>query len=254
MFVDTHCHLLDKAYSDDVDDVIERARSVGVSQIICVSSTTEDVHRMNGFLTRSEALYGTVGIHPHNAVSATPKALDDVKEGTSLPRVVAVGETGLDYHYDFSPRDTQLASLHTHLALAEETGLPLVLHSREAVSDTIEFLKEAKGRARGVVHCFSGPEELLTAALDADWMVSFTGIATFSRFDRDLLSAVPADRYMLETDGPYLAPVPFRGKRNEPSFLPHIPEAVAAVRQISVEDVARETNQNAADLFGVRGA
>lgn len=251
MLFDTHCHLTDEAFDADLEPVLARARSAGVSHIVTVSSHLADSRSMIDFLRPEEGLFGTVGIHPHNAADAAPGVLSEISEMTSEVGVVAVGETGLDYFYDHCPRDQQLAVLRAHLAIAMKADLPLVVHSREAVADTMAFLEEARGKARGVLHCFSGPRELLDLALDVGWMVSFTGITSFKSFDPDILKAVPADRYMLETDGPYLAPVPHRGKRNEPAYLPVIAEAVGRVRGITVEQVAAESTENAMSFFGL---
>ena len=169
------------------------------------------------------------------------------------PRCAAIGETGLDYYYDNAPRDAQRKSFGRHVELAAELGLPVVVHSREAVADTAAVIRESAGRVTGVLHCFTGPAELLALAMEAGWYVSFTGIATFKHFDAELVREVPRDRYMIETDAPYLAPVPKRGRRNEPAFVPHVAAALARMRGETPEEVAADTWANTARFYAIRG-
>lgn len=251
MLFDTHCHLTDEAFAADIEPVLARARIAGVRNIVTVSSHLADSRRMIGFLRPDEGLFGTVGVHPHNAADVDYRTLYEISGLATESGVLAIGETGLDYYYDNCPREQQLIALGAHLSMAMERDLPMVVHSRDAVEDTMSFLEEARGKARGVLHCFSGPRDLLDLALDVGWMVSFTGITTFKSFDPDILRAVPADRYMIETDGPYLAPVPHRGKRNEPAYLSLIAEAVGRIRGVSLEQVAEESTRNAMNFFGL---
>ncbi len=177
-----------------------------------------------------------------------------VRDVASDRRCVAIGETGLDYYYDNAPRDVQRRSFERHVRLAEELGMPLVVHSRSAARDTAAVLRECEGTAVvGVLHCFTGPAELLELAMEVGWMVSFTGIATFKTFDAQLARMARADRYMIETDSPYLAPVPKRGRRNEPSLVIHVAEALARLRREPVEKVAADSWDNAERFFGLGG-
>ena len=174
-----------------------------------------------------------------------------VEELASHDRCVAIGETGLDYFYDNAPRPTQIRIFEGHLSMAESLGLPVVVHAREAADDMARIVRSMAGRVTGVLHCFGGPDALLDAALESGWLVSFTGIVTFKSFDPALVRRVPGDRYMIETDSPYLAPVPHRGKRNEPALVPHVAAAIASMRNESVERVAQDSWDNATRFFGL---
>jgi TatD DNase family protein len=197
------------------------------------------------------SIWGTTGIHPHEAEGATVGDLDAIREmARGHPRIVAVGETGLDFFYDHSPRPLQESLFLDHMALAEELDLPVVVHSRSADPETIRILKEHGNRVRGVLHCFTGGTELMETALALGWMISFTGIITFKRYDAgDLVRAVPRDRLMVETDAPYLAPVPHRGRRNEPCYVPGVAEALAAIRNEDPAAVRGYTTENAIRFF-----
>ena len=253
MLFETHCHLTDRRFDDDRAEVVARARDAGVDALVSVASSVADAEKV-GALTRTHPrVWGTAGVHPHEAGRAGP---DDVRRVRELleaePRLVAVGETGLDYHYDFCPRNRQRELFRAHARLAAETGLPMVVHSRSADDDTRALVAEFKGAARGVLHCFTGGMGLLEEALDAGWHISFTGMVTFKNFDgREALRSVPRDRLMIETDAPYLAPVPHRGKRNEPAHVARVRDGVAAVRGESAEEVERYTALNGFRFFGL---
>jgi len=193
-------------------------------------------------------------VHPHRAGSASGEDLEAIRAAAEDPLCVAVGETGLDYYYDNAPRPRQRQSFERHAALAAELGLPLVVHSREAAQDTAALIRECAGQPAGVLHCFAGPGALMDEALQAGWLVSFTGVVTFRGFDPGIVQAVPAGRYMIETDAPYLAPVPCRGKRNEPGFVAHVAEAVARIRGEPAEQVASDSWDAAARFFGLAAA
>ena len=240
---DSHCHLTDRSFRDDLQAVFERARAAGVARVVTVGSDADDARAALRLVAERRDAWCTSGIHPHMAGRAAAD-LSAIREVASHPRCVAIGETGLDYHYDNAPREAQRRSFARHVELAAELELPVVVHSRSAVADTETVVRECAGRVRGVLHCFTGPARLLDAALEAGWLVSFTGIATFRSFDSELLRSVPADRYMIETDAPYLAPVPARGKRNEPSLLPRVVASLARQRCESVVDVAAATWSN----------
>lgn len=252
-FFDSHCHLTDASYEQDLAETLGRARAAGVEGVIAVASTPADSMDAHRLACRHEdLLWSTAGVHPHQ-VAAGPAGdeMEEVREAAGHARCVAIGETGLDYHYDFAPRTAQRRAFERHANLAGEMNLPLVVHSREAPEDTAAMVRECAGRVRGVLHCFGGPGGLLEEALSAGWFVSFTGTVTFRGYDEELVRMVPAGRYMVETDGPYLAPVPKRGRRNEPSYVAHVAGAVARIRGEPVARVAADTWANAVRFFGL---
>jgi TatD DNase family protein len=259
MLLDSHCHLTDKQFDKDRWETLSRAHAAGVRGVISISSHARDTVEILQLMAQGEVregiprIWGTAGIHPHDAGGAAPGDMDIVAETAGSRRsIVAIGETGLDFFYDHSPRETQEGLFRDHLALGESLHLPVVVHSREADELTTRILREFSGRVQGVLHCFTGSQELLETALEVGWMVSFTGIITFKKYEgRDLLRRVPQDRLMVETDGPYLAPVPHRGKRNEPAFVARVAEAMALIRGERVEEVQRYTTENAKRFFGL---
>jgi len=247
---DSHCHLTDAQFTEDLDDVLGRARAAGVRGLVTIASDADDADAALALAGRDPMVWCTSGIHPHEA-SKTAAAFGRIVEGVRRPRVVAIGETGLDYHYDHSPRAVQRRSFDLHIALAIETGLPLVVHSRSADDDTIAALREARGAA-GVLHCFTGGPELFEAGIDAGWYFSFGGMVTFRNFGgEEVLRAVPADRLLLETDSPYLAPVPWRGKRNEPAFIAATLERAAALLGVERDALRERTEGNARAFYGL---
>lgn len=251
MYFDSHCHLTDERFAADLDDVLGRARAAGVDRIVTVASDAEDAGAAARLSRRYPGVYATAGIHPHAASAADDAARGRVAELAESGEVVAIGETGLDYHYDFSDRPSQRALFRWHLELAAARGLPVVVHCREADDDVAAAIRDARG-VTGVLHCFAGGAALLEAGLEAGWYVSFSGLVTFRNFQGEaLVRAVPAERLLIETDGPYLAPVPHRGKRNEPAYVVHVAAALARIRGESAEDVARATARNAAALYGL---
>lgn len=259
MLIDSHCHLTDPQYDPDRPDVLARARAAGVTGIVAVCSHASDVERVTALLEgtpdsdRRPNLWGTAGIHPHEAESAGETDLDRIAGvARAHPRIVAIGETGLDFFYDHAPRARQETLFRGHLDLAEELDLPVVVHSREADDLTAGLIREWGGRVTGVLHCYTGGAELLGTALDRGWMVSFTGIITFKKYDgQDLVRSVPRDRIMVETDGPYLAPAPFRGRRNEPAHVLRVAEVLAEIRGEDPVDVQGYTTENAVRFFGL---
>ena len=252
---DSHCHLTDAAFREDREAVLYRARKAGVRRIVTVASDIADAEAAVALAGASEELWCTAGVHPHEAGAAAPDALDRVRAlaGAGHP-VVAIGETGLDYHYDNAPRDVQRRLFAGHLELGAELDLPVVVHAREADEDIAAALGDAPAGTRGVLHCFTGGERAFAVAMERDWYVSFSGLASFKSFGiEDLLREVPGDRLLIETDAPYLAPVPNRGKRNEPAFVLHVAEAVARHLGQPVESVAARTTENACRFYGLRG-
>ncbi len=231
-----------------------RAREAGVSQTLCIASELDDARQVARLVADRPTLFGTAGVHPHDAAHAPSDLREPLVEALgSHPRIVAIGECGLDFHYDFSPRDVQRRVFDLQLGVAGELGLPVVVHCREAEAEMIPIVREAGvAGIRGVLHCFPGDLELLATAMEAGWMVSFTGNVTFRNFTgMDAVKTVPADRYMLETDGPWMAPVPHRGSRNEPALIPLIRNRIAELRGETPEAVEAATDRNARRFFSL---
>ena len=254
VFVDSHCHLADPAFADDADQVIERARSGGAVAMVAIGESLAAAGRAEAIARRYPNLvWWTAGVHPHDAAEFDPSREVELIREHIARGAVAVGECGLDYHYDHSPRVQQRRAFAEQLAIASDTGRPVVVHTREAVDDTIAMVREAGAQGiRGVLHCFTGPQQLMEAALEAGWHVSLSGVVTFKKWDGDsLIRDCPADRFLVETDAPYLAPVPHRGKRNEPAFASLTLAHVARVRGLDVAQAGRLCVENAARLFGL---
>jgi TatD DNase family protein len=249
---DSHLHLTDPAFAEDRDAVLLRARKAGVSSMVTVASNAEDARAAAALARVTDGVWATAGLHPHEARDWNHGVMTELRELVDRPEVVALGETGLDFFYDNSPRREQAESFEAHLELAVETDLPVVVHSREADDETASFIRRFAGRARGVLHCFAGGPALLTAGLDAGWHISFSGLVTFRSFGgAELARRVPRERLLIETDSPYLAPAPRRGRRNEPALVAHVCRALAALRGEAAEDVARTTFANACSFYGV---
>jgi TatD DNase family protein len=254
--IDSHCHLADEAFAPDLDEVIVRARAAGLHEALCILSAGDEAEaaRARGVRARWPAVRFAAGVHPHNAGSFAGRVADSVETTRTHVQAFAacgIGEIGLDYHYDFAPRDVQQAVFAAQVALARERRLPVIIHTREAADDTFAILKEARG-IHGVFHCFTGDTAMARRALDLGFYLSYAGIVTFPKASelRDTLKVVPADRLLIETDSPYLAPVPHRGKRNEPAFVGRVLESLAAVRGEAVADLEAQVGDNFVRLFG----
>ena len=255
-FIDSHAHLADSAFDGDRADVIARARDVGAVAIVCIGESVAAARRAREIaLANPGFVHFTAGVHPHDAASfVADRDLASLGELCDAG-AVAVGECGLDYHYDNSPREAQRAVFAAQLDLAADRDVAMVVHTRDAEADTRAMLVEAAATGvRGVLHCFTGTALLAEAAIEAGWYVSFSGIVTFKRWTEDaVIRLVPDDRLLVESDAPYLAPVPFRGRRNEPAHVPLTVAHVAAVRGRSAESIADLTAANARRLFGLAG-
>jgi TatD DNase family protein len=252
-YFDTHCHLTDTAFREDREAVLRRAAEAGVARMVTIASSVADAADAAKLARGAENLWCTAGVHPHAAGDASADAISGVREvATREGKVVAIGETGLDYHYDNAPGAVQRALFDAHLELASDLGLPVVVHAREADGDIAAALRGMPGGTRGVLHCFTGGDRAFEEAMRAGWYVSFSGIASFKSFAAgDLLREVPEDRLLVETDSPYLSPVPLRGRRNEPCHLPHVVAAVAERLGREVASVARTTWSNACAFYGL---
>lgn len=257
MFIDSHAHIDGPEFNADREQVLDRARLAGVGLILNVGTGDPHSEAFDQAVQLGEtndAVYTAIGTHPHDA-----RHYDDVAEEktkrliSQSSKVVAWGEIGLDFHYNNSPRDNQTSAFTRQLSCAAELNLPVIIHTREAEAETIEILKRDYGHAsrRGVFHCFSGTLELAKAALEIGFFISFSGILTFKKADelRAIAKYVPLDRLLVETDCPFLAPVPFRGKRNEPAFVVEVARVLASVRGVDVEDIECATTENFMDLF-----
>ena len=255
---DSHCHIAGEEFIADLPAVVERARAAGVSRALVILAAEDDAEfaRVSAVLRAWPECRFAVGVHPHNAKAfeSNPQAAADKVAGRldALPHARAIGEIGLDYHYDFSPREVQHAVFRAQIRLALNRDLPIVIHTREAEDDTLRILhEEGHGRLRGVFHCFTGDTAASERALATGFMLSIPGVATFPKAEtlRQAAAVAPADRLLVETDSPYLAPIPYRGKRNEPSYVAKVVEQLAAVRGVSPGTIGAETDRNFDRLF-----
>jgi len=249
---DSHAHLDFPQLSDDLDAVLGRARSAGVDRILTVSSTLGDASRVAALAAQLPDTWAAVGVHPHEAAGLRDEHLRELRGLAASAPVVAIGEIGLDYHHDHSPREQQREAFRRQVRLAREVALPIVVHSREAEEDTAVILEE-EGAAEvgGVIHCFTSSQALADRCLDLGLLISFSGIVTFRNADalREVARRIPSDRLLVETDSPYLAPVPHRGKSNEPAHVRVVAEAVAALRGETLEALGTATTANFERLF-----
>ncbi len=253
MLVDHHCHLDFPQLHDRLDDVLARARNAGVGLMVTISTKIREFDKLRTIVEAHPQIYCSVGTHPHYADTELDITVPEIIRLSAHPKVVAIGEAGLDYHYDNSPRDAQEEGFRNHIAAARETGLPLVIHARDADEDTAAILEDemAKGPFTAVLHCFTAGRDLAERGLAIGLYVSFSGVITFrnSRDLRDIARDVPADRLLVETDAPYLAPVPFRGKPNEPAYVAHTAKALAEVKGVTPEKLAAQTTENFFRLY-----
>ena len=264
MFTDSHCHLSFPELRAGIAEILEAMAQAQVSRAVCICTTLEEFEDVHTLARDHAQIWATVGVHPDNEGVQEP-TLQDLLQRAALPRVIGIGETGLDYYRlngrSVADMEWQRQRYRTHIDAARQTDLPLVIHTRSASEDTLAILRESGGfqsasagekPARGVFHCFTETEAVARAALDLDFYISFSGILTFKNAGdlRDVARFVPMDRLLIETDSPYLAPVPHRGKTNSPAYVPHVARQIAELKGISVEAVAQATTANVDTLFG----
>jgi TatD DNase family protein len=256
--VDTHCHLDVRQFKGDIDAVVENAKAAGVTRIIIPAIELETIAGLLKVAERYEGVFAAVGIHPNSSKAFDPSMINTLRDYAKHPKVVAIGEIGLDYHWDLSPKPTQHTAFKAQLALAKELELPVIIHNREADTDTVgilvDYAKDLPEKIKqrvGVLHSVSAPYMLAMRAVNAGFFLGFTGPLTYSKADdmRKIAHDIPQDRMLVETDAPYLTPEPYRGKRNEPAYIPYIVKRLALVRGISAEVTADLTTANAQRLF-----
>jgi TatD DNase family protein len=253
MLVDSHCHLDFPDFASELDAVVARAEAAGVGRIVTISTRVKKLAQVVAVAEKFPQVFCSVGTHPHNAQEEPDVDAAALIAFSKHPKIVAIGEAGLDYHYDNSPRDLQETSFRQHIAAARETGLPLVIHSRDCDADMARILREESGKGAfpAVLHCFTGGRDLAFTAIELGHYVSFTGILTFKRSEdlRSVARELPANRILVETDAPYLAPLPHRGGRNEPAYVVETAKVLAQARGTRLEDVTRDTTENFFRLF-----
>ena len=253
MLVDSHCHLDFPDFAPDLDSIVARAAEAGIGRMVTISTRVRRLTELLAIAERYDNVYCSVGTHPHHADEEDGISADELAELTRHPKIVALGEAGLDYFYDNGSPQAQARGFRAHIAAARATGLPLVIHTREADEDCGRILEEeaAVGPFRAVLHCYTGGRELAMKAIALGLSISFTGILTFKKSEalRALAAELPADRIMVETDAPYLAPGKFRGKRNEPAFVVEVARVLAEARGVSLDEISRQTTENFFHLF-----
>ena len=253
MLIDSHAHLDMYDNEKDLDDVVNRALQGGVTHIIAVGIDVTSSFRAAELAARHECISSTVGLHPHDAEKVNAETLEELKSLGGRPEVVAWGEIGLDFFRDYSPHKTQIEAFKLQLEMADYLDLPVIIHDREAHDEVFEILNKKGGRHRGVIHCFSGDYELAMALIDMGYYISIPGTVTYKKASvvQDVAARIPLGRMLVETDAPFLAPVPRRGKRNEPAYLAHTARKIAQLRGESFEEIARRTTENAKILFSL---
>ncbi|WP_456272834.1 TatD family hydrolase [Bacillus sp. AK031] len=254
MLFDTHVHLNADQFSEDLEEVIARAQKEGVENMVVVGFDRPTINKAMELVDTYDFLYAAIGWHPVDAIDMTDEDLNWIEELSSHPKVVAIGETGLDYHWDKSPKDIQQEVFRKQIRLAKKVKLPIVIHNREATQDIVDILQEEDAKeVGGIMHCFSGSPETARDCLDMNFLISLGGPVTFknAKKPKEVAEEVPLDKLLIETDCPYLAPHPYRGKRNEPSYVKLVAEQIADIKGVTFEEVAEKTTRNAKKLFGI---
>lgn len=253
-FIDTHVHLNADQYDEDLQDVITRAREKGVQKMVVIGFDTKTIKRAISIAEADPDIYAVVGWHPVDAVDCTEQDLEWIEELAKHEKVVGIGETGLDYYWDKSPKEVQQEIFRKQIRLAQRVDLPLIIHNRDATGDVIRILEEEEAHLTGgIMHCFGGSVETARRAIDMNFMISLGGPVTFknAKTPKEVAKEIALEHLLIETDAPYLAPHPFRGKRNEPSYVPLVAEEIARLKEIPVEQVAEVTTKNAEKFFGI---
>jgi TatD DNase family protein len=254
MLIDSHAHLQRASFDKDREEAVSRAREVGVKYIVNIGFDVDGSRKAVELAKLCESFYATVGIHPHNASQFNDDVLEELRMLSGHAKVVAIGEIGLDYYRNLSPRTAQKRAFEVQLLLAEELGLPIVVHDREAHSEVLEVLSGFKGRIKGVMHCFSGSREIAERCIKYGFYISFAGSVTYPNSLRlqAIAKWIDLDKILLETDSPWLAPQEMRGKRNEPAFLPFIARKIAKLKGTSLDEIAEATTRNAKEIFQLK--
>lgn len=255
MLFDTHAHLNAEQFEEDLKDVIERAQQEGVENMVIVGFDRPTITKAMELVEKYEFMYASVGWHPVDAIDMTDDDLAWIEELASHPKVVALGEMGLDYYWDKSPKEIQKEVFRKQIKLAKKVKLPIIIHNREATADIVDILREeGAGEVGGIMHCFSGSVEVAEECIQMNFHISLGGPVTFknARKPKEVAEAIPLEKLLIETDCPYLAPHPYRGKRNEPSYVRLVAEQIAEIKGIPFEEVAKQTTNNAKKLFGIK--
>ncbi|MCM3575884.1 MULTISPECIES: TatD family hydrolase [Mesobacillus] len=255
MLFDTHVHLNAEQFNDDLQEVIDRALDEGVTNMVVVGFDEATIKKAIELAEGYDFIYASVGWHPVDAIDMTQEHLDWLRELSSHPKVVALGEMGLDYYWDKSPKDIQKEVFRKQIRLAKEVNLPIIIHNRDATADIVEILKEENaGEVGGIMHCYSGSVETALECIDMNFYISLGGPVTFknAKKPKEVAESIPMDRLLVETDCPYLTPHPYRGKRNEPAYVKLVAEQIAELKGLTLEEVAGETAKNAKKLFGIK--
>ena len=253
--IDSHCHLNFPQFKDNLDEIINRALDNGVSKMLTISTKLSEINKLEDISNAYSEVYNSVGVHPHECKNYKDLCLEHLLKYTDNPKCIGIGESGLDFYYENSPKDLQIELFKIHIDAARKTALPLIVHTRAADTETIEILQNEmkKGRFSGLIHCFSTSRELAEKAIDLGLYISLSGIITFSKSNelRNIVKELPLNRLLVETDAPYLAPEPYRGKCNEPSYVLHTAKHLANIMNVDMNIIANKTTENFNKLFNI---
>lgn len=254
MFIDSHVHLNADQYDEDLQEVIDRALEAKVEKMVVIGFDRKTIERTMQLIEQYDFVYGVIGWHPVDAIDCTQEDLEWIEKLASHPKIVGIGETGLDYYWDKSPKDVQQVLFRKQIQLAQKIGLPIIIHNRDATGDVVRILREENAASvGGVMHCFSGSVETARECIAMNFMISLGGPVTFknARLPKEVATEIPLEHLMIETDAPYLAPHPHRGKRNEPAFVPLVAEEIARLKGLTIEEIGQATTDNAKKFFGI---
>ncbi len=254
MYIDTHVHLNADQYEEDLQEVIDRALEAKVERMVVIGFDRKTIERTMQLIEQYDFVYGVIGWHPVDAIDCTQQDLEWIEKLASHPKIVGIGEIGLDYYWDKSPKDVQQALFRKQIQLAQKINLPIIIHNRDATGDVVQILREENAASvGGVMHCFSGSVETARECITMNFMISLGGPVTFknARLPKEVATEIPLEHLMIETDAPYLAPHPHRGKRNEPAFVPLVAEEIARLKGLTIEEIAQATTANAKKFFGI---